>query len=46
MVSIWSRHLYRAVAILTLNTFIIFVCFELAAMAFLKMNSEYDSKTN
>jgi hypothetical protein len=39
MVSILSRGVYKAVAILTLNTIIVFTCFELAAMGFSKMKT-------
>jgi hypothetical protein len=35
-VSILSRHLYKAVAILLLNTLIVFGCFELASSRLLK----------
>ena len=38
MVSILSRRLYRAVAILMLNVLIVFACFELAAIGVFKIN--------
>lgn len=39
MVSIVSRGVYRAVAILTLNAIIVFACFELAAMGLSKVKT-------
>jgi hypothetical protein len=39
MVSILSRGVYRAVAILTLNAIIVFACFELAAMGLSKVKT-------
>lgn len=39
MVSVLSRGVYRAVAILTLNAIIIFACFELAGMGFSKIRT-------
>jgi hypothetical protein len=39
MVSILSRGVYKAAAILTLNAIIVFACFELAAMGFSKMTT-------
>jgi hypothetical protein len=39
MVSILSRGVYRAVAILTLNAIIVFACFELAAMGLFKVKT-------
>jgi len=44
-VSILSRHLYRAVAILMLNTLIVFACFELAARGAFKMASVMSKPT-
>ena len=38
-VSIWRRYLYKAVAILVLNTLIVFACFELAAKSVFKIAS-------
>ena len=39
MVSILSRGVYRAVAMLTLNALIVFVCLELAAMGLSKIKT-------
>ena len=39
MVSILSRGIYRAVAILMLNAIIVFACFELAAIGFFKIKT-------
>jgi len=44
-VSIWSRYLYRAVAILVLNTLIVFACFELAAIGVFKIASVISKPT-
>lgn len=44
-VSILSRHLYRAVAILMLNTLIVFACFELAARGVFKIVSVISKPT-
>src|SRR5882724_3432510 len=41
----WSRYLYRAVAILVLNTLIVFACFELAAIGIFKIASVISNPT-